>query len=257
MSGIGLFWTTGPFFRNGELQTAAKLYAYEPGTTTKRPMYTDRLLNITANNPLTSDQNGVLSAYFDGLYKLIVKSSDDTAILLEATEASFFHALSLHGEGEQLRIGPQGELTDAEDNVDRRIRMVGHWGDPSSPGGRSEGDRIIIFETAIQKVAIGHDAQNGIWVQSHNSDQIFPAFSVWTGVNSTPPTAKFQVLGNGRVKVANGGKVHIPVIATASLPAAAAAEDGSIVIEDNGTGDRNLIIYAGGQRFRIDGGAAF
>ena len=49
----------------------------------------------------------------------------------------------------------------------------------------------------------------------------------------------------------------IPVIATASLPAAAAALNGTIIIEDNGAGDRNIIIYAGGQRFRIDGGASF
>jgi hypothetical protein len=47
------------------------------------------------------------------------------------------------------------------------------------------------------------------------------------------------------------------VIATASLPAAAAARNGTMLIEDAGAGDRNLIIYAGGQRFRIDGGAAF
>lgn len=46
------------------------------------------------------------------------------------------------------------------------------------------------------------------------------------------------------------------VVATASLPAAGAANDGRILIEDVGAGDRNLIIYAGGQRFRIDGGAA-
>jgi len=46
------------------------------------------------------------------------------------------------------------------------------------------------------------------------------------------------------------------VIATANLPAAAAANNGRIIIEDNGTGDRNLVFYAGGQRFRIDGGAA-
>jgi hypothetical protein len=50
---------------------------------------------------------------------------------------------------------------------------------------------------------------------------------------------------------------ELAVIATGSLPAAAAAEDGRAVIEDNGSGDRNLIIYAGGQRFRIDGGSAF
>lgn len=47
-----------------------------------------------------------------------------------------------------------------------------------------------------------------------------------------------------------------PVVATASLPAAGNNMNGAIIIEDAGAGDRNLIIYAGGQRFRVDGGAA-
>jgi PIN domain nuclease of toxin-antitoxin system len=51
--------------------------------------------------------------------------------------------------------------------------------------------------------------------------------------------------------------VQVAVIATASLPAAGEDQDGRLVIEDAGAGDRNLIVYAGGQRFRIDGGAAF
>lgn len=55
----------------------------------------------------------------------------------------------------------------------------------------------------------------------------------------------------------HGGRLHIPVIATASLPGASGVNDGLVIIEDNGAGDRNLIIYAGGQRFRIDGGAGF
>jgi hypothetical protein len=54
-----------------------------------------------------------------------------------------------------------------------------------------------------------------------------------------------------------GGTVRHPILATADLPAAAAAMNGSIIIEDAGAGDRNLIVYAGGQRFRIDGGANF
>ena len=58
-------------------------------------------------------------------------------------------------------------------------------------------------------------------------------------------------------KVRFDGGCHIDVVATGSLPAAAAAQDGRILIEDAGTGDRNVIIYAGGQRFRIDGGTAF
>jgi hypothetical protein len=49
----------------------------------------------------------------------------------------------------------------------------------------------------------------------------------------------------------------IRVVATASLPAASSDMNGSVIIEDAGAGDRNIIIYAGSQRFRIDGGAAF
>lgn len=47
-----------------------------------------------------------------------------------------------------------------------------------------------------------------------------------------------------------------PVLTT-NLPAAGASNDGSIIIEDAGAGNRNLIIYGGGQRFRIAGGIAF
>lgn len=51
------------------------------------------------------------------------------------------------------------------------------------------------------------------------------------------------------------GTMKIPIVATSDLPAASAAMNGTILIEDNGTGDRNIIIYVGSQRFRIDGGA--
>jgi hypothetical protein len=47
------------------------------------------------------------------------------------------------------------------------------------------------------------------------------------------------------------------VIATADLAAASDSLNGTVLIEDAGAGDRNLILYAGGQRFRIDGGANF
>ena len=51
--------------------------------------------------------------------------------------------------------------------------------------------------------------------------------------------------------------VLMPVVPTANLPAAGSSHDGKILIEDAGSGDRNLVIYAGGQRFRIDGGTNF
>lgn len=65
---------------------------------------------------------------------------------------------------------------------------------------------------------------------------------------------------NDILKDANGVTVKAlktEVFATGALPAAGAANDGRMVLENVGVGDRNLIIYANGQRFRIDGGAAF
>lgn len=73
-----------------------------------------------------------------------------------------------------------------------------------------------------------------------------------TGDSFCPETSG-QTLGNSTYP----WRVYHEVVATASLPAAAAAMDGTVLIEDAGTGDRNLIIYAGGERFRLDGGAAF
>jgi hypothetical protein len=48
-------------------------------------------------------------------------------------------------------------------------------------------------------------------------------------------------------------ELAIPVVPTASLPAAGAAQNGRILIEDGGAGVGNLILYKGGQRFRITG----
>jgi hypothetical protein len=48
-----------------------------------------------------------------------------------------------------------------------------------------------------------------------------------------------------------------PVVPTSKLPPGDPTNDGKILIEDAGNGGRNLVIYAGGQRFRIDGGEPF
>lgn len=83
-------------------------------------------------------------------------------------------------------------------------------------------------------------------------------------------TKILQVVGTATLTVTDAGTnthqytragiltpLKTDVVATASLPAAATAQDGRILVEDAGAGDRNLVIYAGGQRFRLDGGTAF
>lgn len=68
--------------------------------------------------------------------------------------------------------------------------------------------------------------------------------------------SEYRKIMNLPASIADNG-AHTSVVATASLPAAGAARDGLMLLEDVGAGDRNLIIYAGSERFRIDGGAAF
>lgn len=73
--------------------------------------------------------------------------------------------------------------------------------------------------------------------------------------DSATETSKHRVF-NINTQTYDPDKSPGNIVATASLPAASAAMDGTVIIENVGAGDRNLIIYAGGQRFRIDGGAA-
>lgn len=74
-------------------------------------------------------------------------------------------------------------------------------------------------------------------------------------VGSETLTSVLTVDLAGRTKPVGG--IDTRIVPTASLPAAAAAMNGHMLIEDAGAGNRNLIIYAGSERFRIDGGAAF
>lgn len=69
--------------------------------------------------------------------------------------------------------------------------------------------------------------------------------------------AAHTLIGIEQISTWIKSRVKTMVIPTANLPAASAAMGGTMLIEDNGAGDRNIIIYAGGQRFRLDGGAAF
>ena len=48
-----------------------------------------------------------------------------------------------------------------------------------------------------------------------------------------------------------------PVVLTADLPAPSPTLDGMVVVENAGGATRNLIFYAGGNRYRIAGGTAF
>jgi hypothetical protein len=66
----------GPFFQHGALVTAPRLYHYAAGTTIDQLCWMDRAKTITAPQPLIGDANGLVWAYFEGNYKLIVTTAD-------------------------------------------------------------------------------------------------------------------------------------------------------------------------------------
>lgn len=107
----------------------------------------------------------------------------------------------------------------------------------------SGGDQYVQFTRAVQQDwVVGMDISDSNAFVISESD-----------VPGSTNKIKIESV-DGRVIVS---KLAVDVIATASLPAAATAQNGRIIIEDAGAGDRNLILYAAGQRFRIDGGASF
>jgi hypothetical protein len=76
MASTAQFKSFGPFYYTGALVGAPRIWHYLAGTSTLKDAYTDRGKLVTAAQPLVGDANGVASAFFDGLYKIVVKTSD-------------------------------------------------------------------------------------------------------------------------------------------------------------------------------------
>lgn len=76
MGSTAQFKTFGPFFQAGELVTAPKLYHYAAGTLTLLNAYADHAKGATIAQPIDGDADGMISGFFDGLYQLVVTTSD-------------------------------------------------------------------------------------------------------------------------------------------------------------------------------------
>jgi hypothetical protein len=81
MGSTAQFVAFGPFFYGGELVTAPHVFHYAAGLPTDKDCWTSRAKSATAAQPLVGDANGVASAYFDGLYKIVVKNTAETVTL--------------------------------------------------------------------------------------------------------------------------------------------------------------------------------
>jgi hypothetical protein len=74
------FIQLGPFYSSGSLVTSPKLYHYSAGTTTDKNIWSDRSESTTLAQPFVGDANGVFNFFADGLYKFVIKDSNDNTL---------------------------------------------------------------------------------------------------------------------------------------------------------------------------------
>jgi hypothetical protein len=135
-------------------------------------------------------------------------------------------------------------------NVDRAIinasgtlivdHPFGHGGTYKTIAASISPFRVVMPDGVIKlSFPQGSTIVDGTWIEDETGSNVIP----WYNANvvdfpgALEPAATF------------------PMVTTITLPVAGTIMDGTVLIEDGGAGDRNLIVYAGGQRFRIDGGA--
>lgn len=112
---------------------------------------------------------------------------------------------------------------------------------------------VVIQQSSNVSVTNGYVVGPARFVLRFDSSATQPANCYVAGLRYTG-TFNNSIIENHTINPGTN-RVEGIVLATADLPAAATAMNGRLLIEDAGSGDRNLILYAGGQRFRIDGGS--
>lgn len=81
MADVAQRYVFGPYHKvGGALVTAPKIYHYEPGTTVLKTAWTGRDKAGESPNPVDGDATGIASFFFDGLYKIVVKDSDEVTL---------------------------------------------------------------------------------------------------------------------------------------------------------------------------------
>ena len=126
----------------------------------------------------------------------------------------------------------------------KKCTVIGNCAGDTRSGGARTQVRGFEFANMDECVILGNTGQNHATADFNCS------------VSQTGGTRSAYNSGTLEAGSTMFGVFGIPIVARASLPAAGATQDGLIIVDDNGAGDRNLMVYAGTQRFRIDGGAA-
>jgi hypothetical protein len=72
---------SGVLDTDGTPLASGKVYHYSAGTLTTKNMYTDYAGSTPAAQPIVLDSRGCATVYGSGLYKVIIKDSDDATVV--------------------------------------------------------------------------------------------------------------------------------------------------------------------------------
>lgn len=113
MSTFAQRFQLGPFFNAGVLAGAAKLEHYEAGTSTLKNIWSDRGMTTPLAQPFVADADGIFNFFADGLYKLVVKASDDTLLytldnwqIIDRTDPTFAEGTVI-ASASTIAVGPE------------------------------------------------------------------------------------------------------------------------------------------------------
>lgn len=81
MGSTAQFKEFGPFYYNGQLVQSPRIYHYGAGTTVLLNAYSDRAKTLAAAQPIVGNSAGLVKAYFDGVYKLEIRLSDNATVV--------------------------------------------------------------------------------------------------------------------------------------------------------------------------------
>ena len=80
MGNTAQFVQFGPYLIGGQVVAAVQVYHYQAGTSSFKDAWQDRTKLTTIVNPLLGDSQGIASAYFDGLYKIVIKDPSGSTL---------------------------------------------------------------------------------------------------------------------------------------------------------------------------------
>lgn len=219
MATFGQLITFGPQFSGGRLCTL-RVYHYVAGTTTDKDVYSDRAKTTTVAQPATSDSNGIVYFYADGLYKFRIDGSTDgstwTTLNTIDSWAVADQSLTLSGEG--AAISSASTLTLGTDgNI---FHVTGNTGPITAISG-SQSEVTLIFDSTptlthsgsliLQYAADFVAAANVTMTLFHEGS------NVWREVSRTPAFGAIDAKGDLMVGTANDTSARLAIGAAGTI----------------------------------------